>query len=203
METDLMVRSDWLRRAFLSSVMVPAYLMLAACGGAPPATFDLNAAHDFSGMHEGSGSLAVLEPSASMPFASERIVMRTAPEAVAYLKGAQWADELPRLIQARLIDSFENAHALRAVGRPGLVANWSLQTEVRRFEADVTNGQARIEISANLLTANGHIVTSKVFSAQVPAPKDDATTVTAALDQALTSVLHQIVLWVAPKAARG
>jgi cholesterol transport system auxiliary component len=201
METDFMVRSDWLQRFGLA--MVPGYLALAACGGAPPATFDLSAARDFSGMHEGHGTLAVLEPSASLPLASERIVMRTAPEAIAYLKGAQWASELPSLIQARLIDSFENAHALRAVGRPGLVANWSLETEVRRFEADVTSGEARVEISANLLTANGRIVTSKVFSAQVPAPKDDATTVTAALDQALTNVLRQIVLWVAPKVARG
>lgn len=183
--------------------MVPAYLALAACGGAPPATFDLSAAHDFAGLHEGRGELAILEPAASLPVASQRIVMRTAPEAVAYLKGAQWADDLPSLIQARLIDSFENAHALRAVGRPGLVANWSLQTEVRRFEADVTSGQAHVEISANLLTASGRIVASKIFSAQTPAPKDDAATVTAALDQALTNVLRQIVLWVAPKVARA
>jgi cholesterol transport system auxiliary component len=198
-----MVRSDWPRRALLSSLMVPAYLTLAACGGAPPATFDLSAARDFSGLYEGRGTLAVLEPTASLPLASERIVMRTGPETIAYLKGAQWATELPSLLQARLIDSFENAHALRAVGRPGLVANWSLQTQVRRFEADVTNGEARVEISANLLTSNGRIVTSKVFAAHVPAPKDDATTVTAALDQALTNVLRQIVLWVAPKVARG
>jgi len=184
-------------------IVVPAFLALTACGSAPPPTFDLNPVHDFAGVQGGRGELAIYEPSASLPLDSQRIVIRTGPDSVAYLKGAQWADRLPSLVQSRLIESFENAHALRAVGRPGMVADYSLQTEVRRFEADVQHGDVRVEISARIVTAGGRIVTSKIFSAETPAAKDDAATVTAALDQALANVLREIVVWATPKVAKA
>ncbi len=179
-------------------------LALTACGGSSPLlTFDLNSAHDFGGVKSGPGALAIYEPAASLPLDSERIVIRTGPEAVAYLKGAQWAGRLPSLVQARLIESFENSHGLRAVGRPGLVAAYSLQSEIRRFEAEAPHGKARVEISARIVAANGRILTSKIFSAEAPTAKDDAATVTAALDEALANVLRQIVLWTTPKVARA
>jgi cholesterol transport system auxiliary component len=185
--------------ALFGSVL--AFLAIAACTSAPPATFDLNSVHQFTNVRGGDGQLAIYEPVASVPLDSERIVMRTGPDSVAYLKGAQWAGRLPALVQARLLESFENAHALRAVGRPGLVANYSLETEIRHFEADVPHGQARVEISAKIVTANGRTVTSKVFSSDAPVGEDDPASVTAALDQALSNVLHQIVVWAAPKVA--
>ncbi len=183
---------------------LPVALALTACGGSsPPLTFDLHSAQEFGGVKTGRGALAIYEPAASLPLDSERIVMRTGPEAVAYLKGAQWADRLPSLVQARLIDSFENAHGLSAVGRPGIVAAYSLQSEIRRFEAEAPQGRARVEISARIVAANGHILTSKIFSAEAATAKDDAASVTAALNEALANVLRQIVLWTTPKVARA
>jgi cholesterol transport system auxiliary component len=179
---------------------VPAIaFVLAACSGGPPITFDLKAAHEFGNVANSRGTLAIYEPSASLPVASQRIVMRTSVDTVAYLKGAQWADRLPALIQMRLIESFENAHSLRAVGRIGLVADYSLQTEIRRFEADVSHGLARVELSARIVGSSGAILTSKIFAAEAPAASDDAATVTAALDEALAKVLRDIVVWVTPK----
>lgn len=182
---------------------MPLALALAGCGGGPPSTFDLTSAHDFGGPVASRGALAIYEPAASMPLDSERIVIRVGPSSVAYLKGAQWADRLPSLVQARLIESFENSHAFRAVGRPGLVAPYSLQSEIRRFEADATLGKAYVEISVRIVAADGRNITSKVFSAEATTAKDDAATVTAGLDEALTNVLHQIVLWTGPKVARA
>jgi cholesterol transport system auxiliary component len=180
------------------AVLATAFL-LAGCGGGPPVTFDLSAAHEFGSVANSRGALAIYEPSASLPVASQRIVMRTGVDTVAYLKDAQWADRLPALIQMRLIESFENAHSLRAVGRIGLVADYSLQTEIRRFEADVSHGVARVELSARIVGSNGAILTSGIFTAEAPAASDDATTVTAALNQALAKVLRDIVVWVTPK----
>ncbi len=49
---------------------------------------------------------------------------------------AQWADNLPKLIQARLVQSFENAHQLGAVSRPleQLTAEYRLETAIRSFQ---------------------------------------------------------------------
>jgi cholesterol transport system auxiliary component len=106
---------------------------------------------------------------------------------------------LPGLVQTRLIQAFENSRLLRAVGRPGLLADYSLQTDIRRFEMDVTRREAVVEISAKILDARGRITASHVFSSIIPAPRDDGTTVTTALDAALAKVMRKIVEWSAPK----
>ncbi len=173
--------------------------LLAACSTLPPATFDLTAATGGFAARAGRGQLAVLLPDATLPADSDRIVVRTNPQSVAYLSGAQWADKLPSLIQSRLIESFQNAHLLRSVGRPSVVADVSLQTSIRRFELDATRGAAIVEISAQVIGPSGRIVGGRIFAANVATPSSDPTAVAAALDAALAQVMREIVGWSAPK----
>ena len=124
--------------------------------------------------------------------------MRAAPEQVAFLTGAQWSDRLPRLLQSRLVQSFENGKLLRSVGRSGdrIVADYVLTSEVRRFEIDVTTSQAVVVISAKLIgERSGRISAARIFTAQVPASASDGARASAALDQALSEVMRDIVGW--------
>jgi cholesterol transport system auxiliary component len=173
-------------------------LLLAACSSAPVATYDLTPAEGFAA-RAGRGQLAVLLPDATLPADSDRIVVRTNPQSVAYLSGAQWADKLPTLVQSRLIESFQNAHLLRAVGRPGMLADFSLQTSVRRFELDAARGEAVVEISAQIIGPSGRIVAGRLFAANVAPPSSDPAAVASALDEALAEVMREIVIWTAPK----
>ena len=138
-------------------------------------------------------------PTRLSPPTLDRIVVRTNPQSVAYLPGAQWADKLPSLVQSRLIESFQNAHLLRAVGRPGMLADFSLQTSIRRFELDAARGDAVVEISAQIIGPSGRIVGGRIFAANVPAPPSDPAVVASALDAALAKVMREIVIWTAPK----
>ncbi|WOJ88093.1 ABC-type transport auxiliary lipoprotein family protein [Methylocapsa polymorpha] len=173
--------------------------LLAACATTPMVTYDLGAANGGGAARAGRGQLVVNEPTASLPTDSNRIVVRTGADAMAYLTGAQWPDKLPAVVQTRLIESFENAHLLRAVGRPGMLADYSLQTDIRRFELDVGHSEAVVEISARIIGSSGRILAGQIFSARVPASRDDGATVTAALNVASADVMRQIVLWAAPK----
>ncbi|MFX9604627.1 hypothetical protein ABTP42_19760, partial [Acinetobacter baumannii] len=59
------------------------------------------------------GQLAIPEPSTVVMFDTQRILVSPAKESPEFAN-AQWADTIPRLLQARLIQSFENydiAHA--------------------------------------------------------------------------------------------
>lgn len=192
-------RPAWRRRFFpiLLAGVTPS--LLAGCSSAPPATYDLTAATGGLAARAGRGQLAVLKPDAILPADSDRIVVRANPQSVAYLSGAQWADKLPSLIQSRLIESFQNAHLLRAVGRPGMLADVSLQTSIRRFELDVARSEAIVEISAQLIGPGGRIVGGRIFAANVLAPSSDPSAVAAALDTALARVMREIVIWAAPK----
>ncbi|MGV2978686.1 ABC-type transport auxiliary lipoprotein family protein [Camelimonas sp. ID_303_24] len=172
-------------------------LLLAGCGGGPaPATFDLSAARDF-GRIGGGGQLAVTEPVALQPINSERIIVRQGAS-VSFVGGGQWSDKLPALVQARLIQTFENGSRIASVGRPSTLANAGsmLASELRAFEIDAARNMAVVEITARIVQANGPVSAARIFRAEVPVGGAiDAANASRALDDALQQVMVQIVRW--------
>lgn len=171
--------------------------LVAGCGDAQLASFDLAAAPPGS-VRAGAirGVLAVATPGADGPLDSERIVIRTGPEQLAYLSEAKWAGALPTLLQSKIIASFENARLMKSVVRPGGASDYSLHVDIRRFEIDVVSNLARIELSARIVSdRTGRPIAAKVFSATAPAERTADGKAAEALDAALTSVLRQMVGW--------
>jgi cholesterol transport system auxiliary component len=176
-----------------------ASLGACASGGAVD-TFDLTAATFSRPVRPPRGQVVVTEPLTLSPADSDRIVIRPTPATVATIKGAQWVERLPRLVQTRLIQSFENGRVLRAVTRPDarINAQYELNTEIRRFEIDLSGGQAVAEFSVKLISqSTGRIVAAQIFKATAPAPSDTGAVASHALDMALGEVLRRIVGWTA------
>lgn len=174
--------------------------LLAACASAPSPTYDLGAVKGgLSARQGGRRTLAVYEPTALAPVNSDRIVVRMGTDQIAYLSDAKWTDQLPALVQMRLIASFQDAHVFRAVVGPDMLADYALRTNIRRFELDPARGAAIVEITAQLAGPSGRIVAEKVFPGSEPASSDDGATVTRALNTALATVIRQVELWAAPQ----
>jgi cholesterol transport system auxiliary component len=171
-------------------------LALEACGGSAPQTFDLSAVA-ISSERPLRAQLAVREPTASLDLDSQRILVRTGPEALAYLSGAQWADRLPALVQSRLVQTFQNAKLLRVSrGGAGLAADYNLELDIRAFELDVPNGQGVVDNAAKIVAAKGgRVVAAHVFRDAVPSGGTGGPAAATALDQALSSVMTQIVAY--------
>lgn len=173
-------------------------LMVASCASsAPPATFDLTAPREkpSGGL---SGQLVIPEPVAVQPLDGERIIVRDPSGSVSFMGGAQWADRLPRLLQAKTIQAFENASRIRAVSRPGerVSADYQLNMEIRAFQLDSGTSEAFVELSAKIVAdRTGRIGAARVFSARVPVAGADGPSVAQGLDQALSRVLLDIVRW--------
>jgi len=176
-----------------------AALVLAGCAGPAPATFDLSAPREVTGAARiGGDQLIVTEPVALQTLDGNAIIVKSEGGAVSQLDGVQWADRLPKLVQTRLIQTFENGSRLGRVARPGegVVANYALGSEIRRFEVSSTSSEAVVEISARLIeTVSGRVVSAKIFSARVPVAGITGPGAARALDEALSSVLLQIVRW--------
>ncbi|WP_245504841.1 ABC-type transport auxiliary lipoprotein family protein [Aquabacter spiritensis] len=174
-------------------------LLLAGCGTAPVPTFDLSAPTAFSA-RGGGGQLVVVTPTALAALDTQQILVEPAPGQVTYLPEAQWSDRLPALLQARLIEAFENGSKIRRVARPndGVAADYQLNVDIRTFGVQIAAGapDAVVSLSVKVIaTASGHIVAAQVFSARVPVSAMNGAGVTAALDAASDTVLRDIVIW--------
>jgi cholesterol transport system auxiliary component len=179
-----------------------AGLPLVGCGtsGEPPSTFDLSAAREgLRGSPGTGGQLMVEEPSTLQVYDSERIVAKSRSQGLTYLPGAQWADRLPRLVQTRMIQTFENSNRFSNIGRPGddITPDLKLVSEIRAFEADETTRSGNVQLSVKVVDGpSGRIRRGQLFTANAAISTIDGPGTTAALDQALGTVLVDIVSWV-------
>ena len=188
------------RRAVLPLMSGAVLAALAgACSSSPPTTYDLTAPRQAARAGALGAQIAVAEPVAVQALEAERILVKDSSGAISFLGGAQWADRLPRLIQARLIQTFENASRIRAVSRPTdrITPDYQLTSEIRAFQIDAATNQAVVEMSVKLVNdRSGRIATARVFSARSAVPTINAQNAAKALDRSLSSVLLQIVRWV-------
>lgn len=182
--------------------LMPVALLAAlagACSSGPaPATFDLSAP---TSRIRGAAGVQVLvnEPAAIQTLATQQILVKDASGSVSFIGGGQWADNLPRLIQTRLINTFENASQLRGVSRPssGAVADVQLVSELRRFDVETPSNEAVVEISVKIVSdQTGRIAAGRIFRSRTPVASVDAANAARALDETLSVVMLDIVRWV-------
>ncbi len=178
--------------------------LAAACSSGPaPTTFDLSAPTQRVPGQVGA-QVAVAEPVTIQTYEADRIIVKDAAGTVSFIGGAQWADRLPRLIQARLIQTFENASRLRAVSRPSdrITADYQLLSEIRAFQIDSGANEAVVEITVKAVEdRTGRVAAARIFRARTPVAAIDAGTAAQALDKALATVLLDIVRFVGASAS--
>lgn len=188
-----------MRRLTAALTIGLATLALAACSSfsTPPETFNLSAPTDVGARGSSRAQLLIPSPTALATLDTTAIVV-SVDGRYAYYPDAQWPDDLPVLIQARLIESFENSERLRAVGRPGegLSIDYSLLIDVRAFGFAANTGEGEVEIGARLMNdRNGSVIATQTFRARVPAAADAAGSVVAAIDAAFDEVAVALVDW--------
>jgi len=139
-------------------------------------------------------------PTALKAINSDRMILRPTPSSITYLSGAQWSDTLPRMVQAKLVAAFENTGSTRATALPGdgLVIDYQLVIDIRRFEIDQSGGdRAQLEISVKLLTdKTGLVRQTRVFTASAPVRGANNADYVSAFDSAFANLTDDLVGWV-------
>ena len=173
-------------------------------GGAPkpPPVFYELSAPEFPAPENSPGKalatqIALPEPTALVAFETQKVLVASGPEELKPLEDGQWADSVPRLVQTKIVESFENAgfaHVGKAMD--GFTPEVQLLLEIRSFEISLAApASARIEISAKWLGADGKIAAERAFSATAPASGVEGPAAAAALNQAFQTVARDIVVW--------
>ena len=183
-------------------------VLLGGCLGSnatPPVTYDLVAPKvmTLTAPRPAKFQLVINEPGAVRSLETDRILVKSGPQ-VAYYKDVAWSDRLPRLMQARMVEAFQNAGLVKAVGSRAdrLDADYELSTQVQAFQVNVNQGYA--EAYANLYVKiidgdNGRMVASRGFEARVGTSSNDAGEMVVSLNQAFDKVLREVVPWVAKR----
>jgi cholesterol transport system auxiliary component len=174
-------------------------LALSGCGGGPPPTlFDLAAATP-PHAHAVRGQFRIGQATATADLDSDHILVRES-QTLATLAGAQWPESLPTLFRARLAESFQNAGLARWIDGPAANANYEVDLDIRAFELDAQTKEIHVDIAAWIVSlGSGRIVDDQIFTLRTPVASTDPANVAAAMDQAASTVMSEIVAFVARK----
>lgn len=179
-------------------------LALASCaalpggGPAPLDTFELSAPSVDARGHS-RRQILIAQPSALKALDSQNIVIKPSDRSIQYLKGAQWADRLPLIVQARLAETFQRSGSFAGVGKPGegLAIDYQVIVEIRSFEVRVAGGEhAEVDLFVRILNdRNGEVRAFKSFTASAPVSGSGNPAYVKALDNAFGDAARQIVGW--------
>jgi phospholipid/cholesterol/gamma-HCH transport system substrate-binding protein len=166
----------------------------------PPANaIDLQAATVFPALAKApEGQLVVARPSAPIALETARILVEQPDGLIAPgFDQAQWADTASLLIQAKLIQSFENAGYSRvASDSSALIGDHQLLIELRAFQIVAGDKPtAKVDFTAKLADSTGNILSAKRFEATTPVATMDAPTAAAALSAAFVKTATEVVAW--------
>ncbi|RFP60543.1 ABC transporter [Luteimonas weifangensis] len=145
--------------------------------------------------------LTIARPEAARMLDSTRIVVRPTPGELQVYKGAAWARPPGEQLQDTLLHTLQDSQRIRAVARQGsgLAADYRLELELRRYEADYAGNPvpvATIEVAARLLdTGDRQVVATRTFLQAVPAAGTDTARVAQAFGQALAAIGHDLAGW--------
>jgi phospholipid/cholesterol/gamma-HCH transport system substrate-binding protein len=177
-------------------------------GGAKPnvPVYDVSAVKDFPALAaKPSWQLVLPEPSALLAVNSDKIHVRPAESAeTTDIADAKWTDNVPILLQEKIIQSFENAGYSQAVSRPrdGFDAAFQLLLDIRSFSL-VSGAEPEGELSfeAKILGPGGKIIAAKTFHTTAPATGNDAPAAASALNAAFSKAASELVPWAAEAVA--
>ncbi|WP_170464642.1 ABC-type transport auxiliary lipoprotein family protein [Ruegeria arenilitoris] len=149
--------------------------------------------------------IVVQEPTATAAVNTDQIAIQPTPLQVQYLPRARWVDRAPLIVQALLVESFENSGKVAAVGRStvGLRADYVIVPDLREFQGLVVAGAdgssaIRVEVRMNIKIIDefeDKIIASDSFREYVVAASDKTPDLVRAFDEALGRTMRDAVEW--------
>ncbi|MBN9043206.1 MAG: hypothetical protein BGP05_04450 [Rhizobiales bacterium 62-47] len=198
---NLQIFSDGLARntSKLDGIISGLERMTAGGSSTSKVTYDLRAARTFSDASRKAlkSGLVVPEPTAVAMLETQRFLFSPANDVPAFAN-AMWADSIPKLLQAKLLESFENydiAHApLRSVDEGQ--ADYQLLIDIRRFQITTdADPVADIGLSVRILDKNGKIVASRLFQETQTLDKLEPAAAVIAFNDAFARIAKGIIAW--------
>lgn len=164
--------------------------------------YDLAAATSFPPGPAESPSwlLVVPEPTTLMGFNTDKILLQPSEGESVPVANARWGDNVPILVQAKVIQSFENAGLAKSVSRTrdGAAGDYQLILDIRSFQISTSAQPATAEIDfiAKLVDKDGKIVNASTFQGSAPVKGEGPHAYVNAVDEAFVKLAQDLIGWV-------
>ena len=168
----------------------------------PPRLYELTPKSTFDpSLPRVRSQLVVESPESASGLQTSRIAVKQRPTTLDYYARSEWTDLAPRLVQTKLIESFENSGKIVSVGREGsgLRSDYILKSELRHFEAQLYETERpliRVVVNVKLVKMPAReIVANRSFERTEKVAAADIDKLVEGFDEALGGVLKRIVEW--------
>ena len=184
----------------LDGILAGLEKMTGGAGKTTAIIYDLLPPQKFSPpLQKPSWRLVIVEPTVALALNTDKLQVRADKGETMALGTARWTDNLPNLLQEKIIQSFENAGYAAEVLRSieGLDSDNRLLIDIRAFHLDTGRPQAEavVEFVAKLLDANGKVLGARLFKSTTPAARTDAKSTATALGQAFARAARELIGW--------
>jgi phospholipid/cholesterol/gamma-HCH transport system substrate-binding protein len=148
------------------------------------------------------GQLAVAEPSAVVAFDTQKILYRSSAGETLPAADGQWVESVPKLVQTKIIQTFENAGYMRVVrGADALSSDYQLLLDIRGFHVlKAPERAAVVELTAKI-AEGGKVMDGRMFRATAPVRDDGVVAASAGLSEAFGQAATDLATWAAARLA--
>jgi phospholipid/cholesterol/gamma-HCH transport system substrate-binding protein len=144
--------------------------------------------------------LVVAEPTATTRLQTQRFLFASDEEPHEDFVNAQWSDSLPALVQARLLQSYENYDIAHAPLRGDALTEGGVRLliDLRRFDiANAPDLKVTIALSAKLIDGAGRLKAARIFEQSAPIDGLTVMQAAAAFGRAFDTLARDVVTWTA------
>jgi phospholipid/cholesterol/gamma-HCH transport system substrate-binding protein len=147
-----------------------------------------------------SWRLVISEPTVLLALNTDKLQKRPKDGVTMSLGNARWSDNLPNLLQEKIIQSFENAGYPGNVLRPieGEETDNKMLIDIRGFHLSTKDTPvAEVEFFAKLMDGSGKVIGARLFKSTSPAEKTDGEAAASALGKAFSKSVRELLGWTA------
>ncbi len=145
-----------------------------------------------------SWKLTVSEPTILLSLNTDKVLKQLPDGAWQPFENVRWSDNLPNLVQSKVIQAYENAGLTDAVLRPAdaLESDFSLVIDIRTFHLILGDSPSGlIDFIAKIIGQDGTVVATRRLRYEVEALSDEETNAVKALQAAFETTITDLVSW--------
>ena len=164
----------------------------------PRDIFNLTAPSDFGISGSIDSQILIIQPKAVLALNTKNIAVVSKGNQISYFPDVAWSDDLANLVQARIVEVFQNTNRVNGVGTPGqgMLADYRIVTEISEFQFSEDSISANVVFFVKIINErDGLVLASRKFSADVELHSMAVETAVKGLNSALNKVLIEIVNW--------